>query len=416
MPETMLTGNRFDKIDAPAWMYSKFAKTPEGYLKGRAVVCTTGVYEYRKADGSVVKELRLPEEVFAKSFLDSLELRPLTLLHPDVMLNADNIKQFQIGTLGNNPSAPSGTAGDPSLAADKQQTGYQFYNTDMYHVAIDMIIHDAEAVKAVEAGTRELSVGYTCDLEPADPDARWCGQTYDFIQRNIKANHVSLVPKARAGDSARIRLDSASAELISLDTSKEDIYMPTLKKIVLDGVEYESEPKVLEALHTATVRADTVQGTLDALIADKTKIDAERDTLKDKVDTLEAKVKELETVKLDTAVIDAAVARRVRILDAARVANVEVKADMAELDIQKAVIMAVFPKAVLDGKDAVYLDARFDGAVEALSVEAEKKADAEIREVSGGVEKADTSSVPDSQKKREEYMAKIRSGYLGVKK
>jgi len=193
--------------------------------------------------------------------------------------------------------------------------------------------------------------------------------------------------------------------------------MPTtLKKIVLDGVEYESEPKVLEALHAATVRADTVQGTLDALIADKTKIDAERDTLKDKVDTLEAKVKELETVKLDTAVIDAAVARRVRILDAARVANVEVKADMAELDIQKAVIMAVFPKAVLDGKDAVYLDARFDGAVEALSVEAEKKADAEIREVSGGVEKADTSSVPDSQKKREEYMAKIRSGYLGVKK
>jgi hypothetical protein len=395
-------------------MYSKFTKTPEGYLKGRAVVCTTGVYEYRKADGSIVKELRLPEEVFAKEFLDSLELKPLTLYHPDVMLTADNVKQYQIGTLGDNPSSPSGTPGEPSLDKSHTQTGYQFFNTDMYHVAIDMIIHDSFAVQAVEAGTRELSVGYTCDLEPAEPGARWCGQTYDFIQRNIKANHVSLVDAARAGDSARIRMDSADAELVSIDY-KEDGRM-TLKKITLDGVEYEAEPKVLEALHIANTNADALKVSMDALTAEKTKADADRDTLKDKVDALEAKIKELESTKLDIAIIDAAVAKRVRILDAARKAEVEVTDGMSDADIQKAVIIKVFPKAVLDGKDALYIDARFDGALEMLTVEAEKKADAEVRKAGGGEEKIDTAVVADSQKKREEYIAQIKSGYLGVKK
>jgi hypothetical protein len=285
----------------------------------------------------------------------------------------------------------------------------------MYHVAIDMIIHDADAVKAVEAGTRELSVGYNCDLEPAEPGARWCGQTYDFIQRNIRANHLSLVEKARAGDSARIRLDSASAELI-LEKHEEGNDMPMTKKITLDGVEYEAEPKVLEALHIANTKMDALQVSFDSLTAEKTKAEAERDTLKDKADALDAKVKELEATKLDVVAIDAAVARRVRILDAARLAEVEVKDGMTELDIQKAVIVKVFPKATLDGKDATYIDARFDGALEFLSVEAEKNVDAQTREAGGGAEKIDTAEVVDSHKKREEYIAKIKSGYLGVKK
>ena len=409
--------HRFDTVLAPDWMYTKFEKTPEGFLKGRAVVCTTGVYEYKRADGSIVKELRLPEEVFAPKFLDSLKLKPLTLTHPTEMVNADNVKQYQIGTLGDNPSSPSGTTGKPSLAGE--QDGYQFYNTDMYNVSIDMIIHDAEAVKIVEGGVRELSVGYECELEPATEGARWCGQTYDFIQRNIVANHVSIVENARSGDTARIRLDSTDAVLVHpKDTIKDEgDNMPELKIVKLDNIDYQAELEVVKALNSAQTKADGLQTSLDALSVEKTKIEAERDTLKDRADAAEAKVKELEAKKMDEAVIDAAVARRMKIMDAARNAEVEVKDGMSEIEIQKAVIVKVFPKANLDGKDVSYVDARFDGAVEMLSVEAENKADAETRKAGTETVKVDSAEeVVDSRKAREAYIANLKNGYKGEKK
>lgn len=412
---------RYDTILAPDWMYTKFEKTPEGFLKGRAVICSTGVYEYRRADGSVVKELRLPEEVFAPAFLDSLKLKPLTLDHPMELVTADNIKKYQIGTLGDNPSSPNGTVGKPTL--EGTQDGYQFYNTDQYHVSIDMVVQDAEAIKAIMDGTRELSVGYECELEPATPGARWCGQTYDYIQRGIRANHVAIVDKARAGDAARIRLDSTDAILVTASdmntTVGGDIMPEALKSIKLDGVDYQAEAKVIEALHIATTKADGLQVSLDAAKVEMTKVEAERDSLKDRADAAEAKVKELEAKKMDQAEIDAAVARRVKILDAARDAEVEVKADMAELDIQKAVILKVFPKAVLDGKDAVYIDARFDGAIEVMAANKEQNADAETRKVNSDSVKADateTETIVDSAKARAEYIARVKRGYVVEKK
>lgn len=411
--------NRFDTILAPDWMYTKFEKTPEGFLKGRAVICSTGIYEYRRADGSVVKELRLPEEVFAPAFLESLKLKPVTLGHPDEMVTVDNVQKYQKGTLGDNPSSPSGTTGKPNMAGE--QAGYQFYNTDMYHVSIDMIIHDADTIRAVENGTDELSVGYNCDLEPATPGARFLGQTYDYIQRNLRANHVAICDVARAGDAAKIRLDSDDAILVDasehVDVNTGGNNMPDLKMFKIDGVEYSAEARVLEELHTVTVKADGLKTSLDALTTEKTQLQAKCDSEKDRADAAEAKVKELEAKKLDQAVIDAAVARKLRILDAARVAEVEITDGMAEVDIQKAVIMKVFPKAVLDGKDAVYIDARFDSAIEAKAIEAEANADAKTRELNGGAEKhADAAEVVDASKAREKYVENLRNAHKGDRK
>lgn len=406
--------NRFDTILAPDWMYTKFEKTPEGFLKGRAVICSTGIYEYRRADGSIVKELRLPEEVFAPAFLESLKLKPVTLGHPDEMVTVDNVQKYQKGTLGDNPSSPGGTEGKPNMAGG--QAGYQFYSTDMYHVAIDMIIHDADTIRAVEDGTDELSVGYTCDLEQATPGARFLGQTYDYVQRNLKCNHVAVVPKGRAGDAARIRLDSDDAILVDasehVDVNTGGNNMPDLKMFKIDGVEYSAEARVLEELHTVTVKADGLKASLDALTTEKTQLQAKCDSEKDRADAAEAKVKELEAKKMDQAVIDAAVARKLRILDAARVAEVEVKDGMAEVDIQKAVIMKVFPKAVLDGKDTVYIDARFDSAIEAKAIEAEVNADAKTRELNGGAEKhADAAEAVNADKAREKYIANLKNAH-----
>ena len=38
--------------------------TPEGYLVDRPILTSTGIFEYKNPDGSIRRELRLPEDVF----------------------------------------------------------------------------------------------------------------------------------------------------------------------------------------------------------------------------------------------------------------------------------------------------------------------------------------------------------------
>ncbi len=178
--------------------------------------------------------------------------------------------------------------------------------------------------------------------------------------------------------------------------------MPDLKKIKLDGIEFEAELKVIETLNTVSEKADALQKSLDTLTADKTKVEAERDTLKDKVDGLVKELEDAKNAKLDEAAVKAAVERRVKILDASRLAEVEVKADMDEVAIQKAVIMKVFPTAKLDGKDAVYIDARFDGAVEAIESRNDSATRGAVPSAEGKVDEA-----PTAEKAREAYLKRL---------
>ena len=376
----MSTVHRIDRVDAPSWATQKFERTPEGYLKGQACVTQIGVFSYLQSDGSVVRELRLPDEVFAQKAMDSFKLRPVTLSHPDVKVTAENIKEFQVGNLGDNPT-----------------------NGDNIYLTIDMIVQDAAAVNEVVAGKRALSVGYDCEIE-AVPGV-WGGVPYDCIQRNIVCNHVAVVDAARAGDAARIRLDSTDAILVQ-DSHKEDKKMPEMKKIKIDGVEYEGEAKILESYTNAVTKVDSLQTALDALAAEKTKVEAERDTLKDTAEKANAKIAELEANRIDAKAVEAAVARRVKILEAAKFAEVEVKDGMTEAEIQKAVIQKVFPKASLDAKDQVYIDARFDGAVETF----ERDADAQTRKL--GTEtvvdgKENTDMVVSAEAARQKYLDRL---------
>ena len=194
--------------------------------------------------------------------------------------------------------------------------------------------------------------------------------------------------------------------------------MPELKTVKVDGVDYQAEAKVIEVMHKANEKVDAMQNTiteaqqkLDAMTADKAVLEAERDTLKDRCDGLEAEVAELKKAHIDEATIAVAVARRVKILDAAKNAGVEVKEDMDELAIQKAVIMSVFPKANLDGKEANYIDARFDGAIEVIELRADgenrQAASAETQHTDGAGE----TEVVDSADAYAKYVETLKNGY-----
>lgn len=362
MNKTLLAKTyHYDVIDAPKSMISKFEKTPEGYLKGRASVTNIGVFSYLNEDGTIRRELRLPQEVFSKESLDSLKMKPITNNHPSVAVVAGNIKDYQVGMTGDIPSRSTGFI-DENL---------EYMQGDGLHLSIDMVITDMETVKGIEDGKRGLSCGYFASLEKADDGAIWMGIPYDYIQRDIRYNHVAIVDKGRAGDAARIIMDSSKdfEILIGSDLPKNNNYrednMPAeMKNITLDGVEYQAEAEVIKTLNK--VKNDNVElkTKLDDSVQKSTKIQAERDTLKDRVDQLE---KELEKAKEDSVNSDElqiAVTKRLNIIDAAKKVGVEIKGDESDSDLQKAIILKVTPEAKLDEKDDIYIQARFDATIE----------------------------------------------------
>jgi len=367
--------NRFDNIDNSQWMTTPFEATVEGFLKGRAIVTSIGVFTYKRKDGTVQRELRLPEEVFSEKTLSSMKLKPVTLNHPTELVTSGNADKLQVGSLGDNPS----------WTKEWEHRKWEEV-TDGINCAIDMIITHKDAVDAVLNGKQALSMGYTCDLESAQPGATWCGIEYDFIQRNIRYNHCAIVDSARAGDNAKIELRADSEDAVLEDmVTKTDGGTSMLKKINLDGIDYEAEAEVIKALQRADEKAKKAEEdaceqkkAMDKKVADLedkekelekriSELEAERDTAKEKADSAEKELEEVKKTSLDSKTIDAAVSAKMELLQNAAKANVEVKADMSDMDIKKAVIASQFPNAKFDGKDDVYIQARYDATVEMIA-------------------------------------------------
>lgn len=358
---------RYDRIDAPTWMTESFTQTPEGYIRGRACVTNIGVFPYKLSDGSIEYELRHPDDVFESESLDSLRLKPVTNNHPNEAVTADNIKLFQVGNLGDNPM-----------------------NGDNIHLTIDMIIQDAQTIDDVLRGKRELSCGYTADV--VDESGVWLGMPYTKRQKNIRYNHVAVVDVARAGEAARIKLDSGDGVLIrsfsddaalaveDTNSNKEGRMADNMKTIQLDSVDYEAEPAVIDAYLNEKSRADSLENTVQAKEGEIAKLEAERDSAKEKLDSVEQKLAELEASHLDEAEINKRVQARIDLMALANDAKAEVKADMSDMDIKKAIVLAVYPKTSLDGKSDEYINARVDCAREDIALEKEKNDTANVNE------------------------------------
>ncbi len=174
---------RVTRLDSTPVIKAKY--TDEGYLKDRPVLTSVGIFEYTNADGTLRRELRLPEEVFDPESLASYRGKPIIVTHDAGLVTKENVHDEQIGTI--------------------LSEGFQ----DGDDVRADIIIHDTDEMK--ESGLKELSLGYNLDLD--ELPGVWNGQHYDAIQRNIRINHLALVREARAGDQARLNIDGRDANL-----------------------------------------------------------------------------------------------------------------------------------------------------------------------------------------------------------
>ena len=166
--------------------------TDEGYLHINAKVARTGIQTYAghevgRPDQETVAIYRDPAEVFAVDSLRSFASIPLTLDHPSAPVTAENWSELAKGS-----------------------TGEEVLREGEY-LKIGLRISDGDTIEAIQGGKRELSVGYGADLiwEAGTTED---GEAYDARQVDIRANHIAIVDRARAGSAARIG-DVAAAEV-----------------------------------------------------------------------------------------------------------------------------------------------------------------------------------------------------------
>lgn len=303
--------------------YSNFTatKTDEGFLVDSPIVARIGIQEYRRADGSMQRELRLPENVFNADALASMRGKPITVGHPsNGKVTSKDAHRVAVGTM---------------LGAGVQ---------DGDNVRVDIVIHSPDAI----GDKRELSLGYSCVLDETPGIHPVYGQ-YDVIQGVPSINHLSVVKHGRAGV-ARLNMDSNEEDF---STQQEQQTMSMVKTKLDSGLEYDAAPEVVAELNKLRADASVLSQKLDAI----PKLEAERDTLKARVDAF------ADELAKATADGKAEALARIQLETVAGKFKIDAK-DMTDRQVKEAVILSVRKDAVLAEKSDIYIDAAFDMAVE----------------------------------------------------
>lgn len=292
-------------LDTLIFDQASVRKTADGYLVASALCARTGIQRYLgsevgRPDKAFVDVYRPPETVFDKDSLASYAHKPLTNDHPSDAVNAGNWKTLAVGQIGD------------EVARDGEM------------VRVPMVLMDASAIADVEAGKRELSLGYSCDLDFTDGQTAE-GLHYDAIQKNIRANHLAIVGKARGGPTLKI--------------GDDDVPEIKLNKIVIDGFTFEVNDAAVEVINKLKAQvADGVKALADAKAAGETATAAHAAAVAAK----DAEIATLKGKVLDEAGLDAAIkAKDAVAATAKKIMGDTFKADGKSVaDIRKEVVLA----------------------------------------------------------------------------
>lgn len=347
---------------------TKGRRTSQGFLRVDGHPTRVGVFNYRRADGTTVRELRPPDEVFREDSLASLRGAPVTDLHPPEMVKPTNVRSYGVGHVGD----------------DVRRDG------DGVHVAASMTVVDAHMIDGVERRDRvELSCGYDCAIEVASgrfdgslygPHVT-TGEPYDAIQRRIVYNHVALGPEnwGRQGKDVRLKLDAKG----DLDLGAEGAVLEECfdasgsPEPPVSYVSHPPSPGARKPMDLITIRIDGVDYEIPKALAPHvgkallvrdeqiTQLTSERDKAAGRADGLEKdvadgkkKITELEDPKrLDSLVA----ARTAVVAAAAKVLDKDYKYDgLTDRQVREAVLKKLDDKLDLTGKSDDYVSARFD--------------------------------------------------------
>lgn len=318
-------------------------ETKEGYLVATSRVARTGVQEYLAKElgdiaadrdpNSVVRVYRHADQVFHKDSLASITRLPVTIGHPEEDVTADNWAKLAVGEIGD------------------------AYSTEPEWIVVNPMLKDADAVKAARTTHPELSMGYSANIVKARD-----GLDADFEVTDIRYNHIALVPKARAGEKARI---GDNWGVIPIDDSKPGV-LPT------------TEGGQMAELKTVVLGDSAVQvAVADAAAIDKFKAEAAK-ALKDAKALTDSKDEEIGKLKAELVKAQDAAKIDVDALVAARTELVaQVKAIDSAIEVAGKSDAALRSEAVAkklgDAAVAGVSEAEVKGMFKVLAKDAETK-------------------------------------------
>ena len=310
---------------------SKREYTDEGFLKVPGRVARTGVQEYLACElgitdrkpNDIIKVMRPAEQVFSADSLATYDGADITIEHPGSFVDADNYSQVSAGVV---------------RGAGRQDGDF---------VLCNLLIKDKDGIAAVESGKVQLSAGYTSEyVKAGDSDP------YDFIQTDIKINHVALVDRARAGAQARLfdhHHGAREMTKITLDSDRTvEIEDGATATLVTDSID-----RLTKRATDAESKNDAQQATIDAQAEEITALKA-----KSSDEAIEAQVKAI-AVTIDTA---------------RKIAGPDFTCDsLVVADIQRAALTKVRDSVEWTEKSVDYVQAAFDMAAEKSDEEEEEE-------------------------------------------
>lgn len=237
-------------FDRAGYRITQREYTDEGFLKVPGRVARTGIQEYLARelglDGDpmrVVRVYRPEDEVFNDASLGTYDASDVTNNHPHSLVTAATYKGVAVGVV----RGPGRRDGD--------------------FVICDLIVKDQKTIDEIIGGKCELSAGYTAIYDET-PGVTEDGQAYDYIQRDIKINHVAIVERARAGANARVFDHNPGGNtmpvIITTDSGRSvDVADPANAQVVADSFD-----RLLKRATDAESKADKAQATADKAAED----------------------------------------------------------------------------------------------------------------------------------------------------
>jgi len=306
---TMIKVNSFDSMP-----FDAIKETRDGYIVTMPKVARTGIQLYAPSDLGLsgkdpLRVWRPEDEVFKSDSLASYAHRPITIGHPPNGVNPQNWSDVAVGVTGE----------------DVMRDG-EF-------VRVPILLMDAKGKAALELGIKEISMGYSCNVELVD-GVTPSGEAYNAIQRDLRMNHLAIVPAARGGSELKV----GDGETPMTDPVKT-------KVVLVDGLQVETTEAGAAAIEK-----------LQAKIRDSEAEIAKRD---DTIGKLEKQV-------LSDAEMTARVENRARVVATAKFLDPNIVCDgKTDAEIRRAIVSAKYP--MMDSKSDDYIQARFDLMLEDMN-------------------------------------------------
>lgn len=302
--------------------------------------------ELGKPEMKEIRVYRPADEVFDRKAIETYARKPITLGHPRDNVTPETWKDLAVGEI------------DRDVMRDGD------------FVSVPLLFRDQRAVDAINAfgGPKELSMGYDAMIRFEDGQTP-SGEEYDAVMSDFRMNHVAVVGEARGGAELRIG-DGANggktveqwgaAPITTSDTKEVRDMTDALVSVVLGDKAVQVPAKDAPAIEA--FKAEMTKKLADQK-ADHDKEIAAKDA---EIAKKDQKIADTEAKVLSDADLDKRVAARAKLVgDAAKVAK-DVKTEgLTDADIRKAVVSAKLGDTAVADKSDAYIEARFDGLVEA---------------------------------------------------